>query len=284
MTATSDATRRAMVAPGTDAARDAAAAPWPGLGEAALAVGVELGGEQLARFAVYRDLLLARNTRTNLTAIDDPDEVERRLFLDAVVMLPAIDDARSERAGGGGIRLVDVGSGAGFPGLALKIARPAIDVTLVEATGKKAAFLDEVIAELGLSGAAAVHGRAAEVGHDPAHRGRYDLATARAVASLPALLELCAPLLRIGGRALFPKGLAIDEELAAAGRAAPMLGVRVAGADPLPGGTRLVRVDKIARTPETYPRRAGVPARDPLGAAGPRGAPPTARAREAATP
>jgi 16S rRNA (guanine527-N7)-methyltransferase len=225
-----------------------------------------LTSDQHAQVVAYRDLLLEWNKRFNLTAITDPELVERRLFLDAWRMLPAIADA----TGGEAARLIDVGTGAGFPGLALKIARPALEVTLLEATGKKVGFLRHVIDTLGLTGVEALHGRAEELAHDPAHRERYDLATARAVASLPALIELCTPFLRIGGRALFPKSSDLDQELREGRRAAKTLGVTIVSADPLPEiegekVTRLVIVDRMERTPPRYPRRAGIPAREPLG-------------------
>jgi 16S rRNA (guanine527-N7)-methyltransferase len=222
--------------------------------------------DQYAKVVAYRDLLLEWNQRFNLTAITDPELVERRLFLDAWQMLPAIDEA----TGGEAARLIDVGTGAGFPGLALKIARPALEVTLLEATGKKVSFLRHVIDALGLTGVEALHGRAEELAHDPARRERYDLATARAVAYLPAVIELCTPFLRIGGRALFPKSSDLDQELREGRRAAKTLGVTIVSADPLPEiegeqVTRLVIVDRMERTPPRYPRRAGIPAREPLG-------------------
>ena len=154
----------------------------------------------------------------------------------------------------------------------LKIARPNLDVTLIEATGKKVAFLRHAIATLGLEGVEALHGRAEELGRDPRYRGRYDLATARAVASLPVLLEICLPFLRVGGRALFPKGAALGTELAEGERAAALVGGRIERAELLPGGadepvTRLVIAAKIRETPNRFPRRSGVPAKEPLGRA-----------------
>lgn len=264
MGTTTDAPRPEAIAPATMLA--AFADGWPGLTVAAARAGVPLERDQIVLFDTYRDLLLDRNSRTNLTAIRDVAEVERRLFLDALLMIPSLDRLRSAPAGDQH-RLIDVGSGAGFPGLAIKIARPDLDVTLVEATGKKATFLADAITALGLGGVTAIHGRAEELGHHPAHRERYDLATARAVASLPALLELCTPFLRIDGSALFPKGMVIEAEWRAARRAATQLGVRLTGVVTVSEGTRLVRVDKVAPTPHRYPRRAGIPARDPLGAA-----------------
>lgn len=261
MGTTTEAPRREA----TEAPRPVApATPWDGLSAAAARHGVPLSDTQLSRFDLYRRLLLERNARFNLTAIEEPEGVERRLFLDALLMVPVVDRLRAPRPGGTA-RLVDIGSGAGFPGLAIKIARPDLRVTLIEATGKKVAFLADAIAALELEGVDAVHARAEELGHHVAHRDRYDIATARAVASLPALLELGAPLLRVGGVALFPKGTGIEEEVAASRRAAPLLGVRLTGIDPLPGGTTLVRVEKVAPTLPRFPRRPGLPAREPLG-------------------
>ncbi len=243
----------------------------PSLGSLASQAGVPLDGTQLAQFDVYRSLLLDRGAKVNLTAISDPDEVDRRLFLDALQMVPALDAYQrlagvDERGRARRLQLVDIGSGAGFPGLVLKIARPDFQVTLVEATGKKATFLQDVITALNLDGVAAIHARAEDVAHDRRHREAYDLATARAVAALPALLELCVPLLRLGGHAFFPKGLEIAEELGAGQRAAPLVGARVIDADLLPSGeSRLVTVEKTGLTPPRYPRRAGIPAREPLG-------------------
>lgn len=241
---------------------------------AAAAIGCPLNDVQRAQFDAYRDLLLDWNGRFNLTAITDPAEVERRLFLDALRMMPAVDavhrstgdvvghDGGDDRR----LRLVDVGSGAGFPGLPLKIGRPELDVLLIEATGKKVAFLNHVITELELIGVTALHGRAEEIGQDAGYRATFDLATARAVAALPALIELCLPLLRVGGRALLPKSAALGDELAAGDRAAVFVGGKLVGADLLPASeTRLVVVDKIGPTPRRYPRRPGVPTKEPLG-------------------
>jgi 16S rRNA (guanine527-N7)-methyltransferase len=241
---------------------------WPGLAAAATGIGTPLDSLALDRFARYRDLLSERSARFNLTAIREPDAIERRLFLDALAMLPVID-ATLGRAGTpmhSGSRLIDVGSGAGFPGLALKIARPELDVTLVDATGKKVAFLQEVIAALDLDAARAIQGRAEELGQDRAFRERFDLATARAVATLPALLELVTPLLDVGGFAFLPKGMAITDELRSGKRAARKLGVEMLPtAESLTGDTRIVIARKTTLTPKAYPRRAGLPVHSPLG-------------------
>ena len=226
---------------------------------------------QHAAFATYRDLLIEWNGRFNLTAVTDPEQIDRRLFLDALRMVgPVTQLARPDpdRAVTTAIRMVDMGTGAGFPGLALKIALPEIDVTLIEATGKKVQFLEAVIGELGLSGVVAMHARAEEIGTLPEYRGAYDLVTARGVSSLAALFEMAAPLLRMGGVGLFPKGLDLADELATGQRAAKIVGLTVESDDVIAESeTRLIVVRKTTETPRQYPRRPGIPAREPLGAA-----------------
>jgi 16S rRNA (guanine527-N7)-methyltransferase len=240
---------------------------WSGLADVSGRLGVSLDVVALERFVRYRDLLLERSAQFNLTAIRDPDEIERRLFLDAITMVPELDEVtgagrdRTDRP----IRLVDIGAGAGFPGLALKIVRPDLDVTLVDATAKKTAFINEVIAALELETARAVQGRAEELGQDSSYRGRFDVATARAVASLPVLLEYVVPFLSIGGTALLPKGLEIAEELRSGRRAADMLGAEIVSTELTSGTTRLIVARKVSPTAAAYPRRVGIPSRNPLG-------------------
>lgn len=269
MAATTETTRPA--APSLDRSSQglACAAPGNWLAEATWRAGILLDDAQLARFDRYRQSLIDWNSRTNLTAVTDPHEIDRRLFLDALLALPTLDRVLLPSRNGRR-RLVDIGSGAGFPGLVIKIARPELDVTLIEATGKKVRFLSHLIDALDLEGIVAQHARAEDLGHLPHHRGAYDLATARAVASLPALIELSVPLLRVGGYGLFPKGLDLADELAAGGRAATQLGARIRASDLLPGSeTRLIAIEKTEATPSGYPRRAGIPAREPLGVARP---------------
>jgi len=179
------------------------------------------------------------------------------LIEDCLVLLDHLGEAR---------RVVDVGSGGGLPGLPLKIMRPELEMTLVEADRNKAAFLVSACAQLGLAGVEVVDRRAEEVGRDPRHREAFDAAVARAVAPMPVLAELCLPLVRVGGRLLAQK--TESEDLSVAARAMDLLG----GAPPIvsrapsharQGGT-VARVDKVRPTPDAYPRRAGVPARKPL--------------------
>jgi 16S rRNA (guanine527-N7)-methyltransferase len=229
---------------------------------------VAVSDESIGALAHYRDLLLAANQHVNLTAVRDPEGVERRLIVESLRLLPAVD---RWLPAAGNPSLIDVGTGGGIPGLVLAIVRPDISVALLDATGKKVAFLRETIATLGLERAAPVHGRAEDVAHDVAHRGAYDVATARGVAALPALCELCLPFVRPGGAALLVKGVEIAAELDEAQAAAAELGGEVLEAPILPNigteiATRLVVVRKAGPTPRIYPRRVGVPVKSPLGA------------------
>lgn len=210
-------------------------------------------------------MLLERNRHVNLTAVRDPDGADRRLVDESLRLLPALD-----AAGGPGIEAVDIGSGGGIPGVPLAIARPEIRWTLIDATGKKVAFLQDIIEPLSLDNVVLYHGRVEDLAHEAHMRGRYHVLTARGVSSLSALLELGLPLVRRGGTLLLPKGMAIDEEMANAERAAIELHGRIISADQLPDAgtgidTRLVIAIKDADTPRDYPRRAGLPAREPLG-------------------
>ncbi len=214
------------------------------------------------QFLRYRQELLDWNTRFNLTAITDPDEVLIKHFLDSLSLLMAYDRPRA--------RLLDIGSGAGFPGLALKIARPDWQVTLLEATGKKVTFLQHIIELLQLTGIKAAHGRAEELAHDGALRASFDVVTARAVASLPTLLEYAAPFCRVGGQIILPKKGDLVEELAQGKRAARQVGaflkddVHVT----LPGledGRRLLVWEQRELCPAQLPRSGAVMARRPLG-------------------
>jgi 16S rRNA (guanine527-N7)-methyltransferase len=238
---------------------------WPGLAAAAESLGVPLAAEVQERLATYLRLLVERNAQFNLTAVRDPQAMERRLFLDAIAMVPVLDDVVSA-SGVSPPRLIDIGSGAGFPGLVLKIVRPALQVTLVDATGKKVRFLEEVIAAAGLVDTRTIHGRAEELARDRRYRERFNLATARAVASLPVLLELTTPFLDVGGMALLPKGLDLTSELKQGERAARWLGTRIVSSEVLPTlETRLVVAEKVTLTPKKYPRPTGVPNQSPLG-------------------
>ena len=202
-----------------------------------------------APMARYAQLLLETNQVMNLTAITDPTDVAALHFLDSAALLTLTDLK--------GKTVADVGTGAGFPGLPLKIAEPSIRLTLLDAQGKRVRFLETVCAELGLADVECVHGRAEEFAAD--RRESFDLVTSRAVAALPVLAELCLPLVKVGGAFLAMKSVDSEAELAEAKRALETLGGRVEALRDycLPGTDvrhRLVIIKKIRKTPEKYPR------------------------------
>lgn len=232
------------------------------LREGLTGLGRVLSAEQARLFATYLAYLRSENEHLNLTTIVEPVEVAIKHFVDSATVLKAteIDE---------GDALIDVGSGAGFPGVPVAILRPDLRVTLVEAVRKKAAFLERLVGELELPQVSVVVARAEELGRAKEHRERYGLATARAVASLPALWEYLLPLVRVGGGVAALKGPGVAEELPPARRAAQLLGGGEAEVRPfvLPGEAgerRIVVVRKISPTPKQYPRRVGVPAKTPL--------------------
>lgn len=231
-------------------------------------LGYRLDPKAIEHFRQYRDLLLEWNQRFNLTRVTDPDEIETRLFLDALAMYQFVQSSLRDPDAEGRIRLVDIGAGAGFPGLPIKIVAPEIELVLIDATAKKVQFLNEVIRALGLSDTWAVHGRAEDLAHERKFRGSFDVVTARAVARLPALIEICMPFSRVGGRGVFPKGSGIEEEIASATRAQRLLHCLILSSEPIAipelRGTRYVVVRQVDTPPERYPRRPGIPAKDPL--------------------
>jgi 16S rRNA (guanine527-N7)-methyltransferase len=233
-------------------------------------LGLELTGEQIDRLLRLRDLLLEWNARINLTAIADPQAVVTRHLVDSLACLIAIDDRRED------LRVLDVGSGAGFPGLVLAIALPQWHVTTLEATAKKVRFQEAVIAALALTNASAVSGRAEDLAHDPAWRGTFDIVVARAVAALPVLLEWLQPFARVGGIVLAPKKGDLGDELARGSRAARTLGGAapemvtlpaslLAVAPDLADGRAIARVRQLRPAPARFPRAAAATKRDPLG-------------------
>lgn len=215
----------------------------------------------LAQFQRYRQALLDWNTRVNLTAITSPEEVLSKHFLDSLSLLQAYDRPQT--------RLLDIGSGAGFPGLPLKIVRPAWQVVLVEATGKKVAFLQHIIETLELQGVTAIHARAEDVARQREYRAAFDLVTARAVAALPILLEYAAPFCRVGGTIILPKKGDLAKELAQGKDVARQLGVSLFADQPvkLPGladERRLLVWRQRALCPPHYPRSHAAMVKKPL--------------------
>lgn len=224
----------------------------------------DLAPAQVEAFNRYTELLLRESSRLNLTALRDQRAIEGRHFGESLELVKAL-----ESLGALGSPAIDIGSGAGFPGLAMKIARPELRITLLEATGKKARFLEMVIEELGLGGVTVINGRAEEIAHDPDHRNAYELALARAVAPLRVLVELSLPLLRRGGYLAAHKGSAASQEVGEARNALRLCGGEVAAVEPLDVPAQgpipvLVLIRKSAETPDAYPRRPGIPAKRPL--------------------
>jgi 16S rRNA (guanine527-N7)-methyltransferase len=216
----------------------------------------------VAQFVRYRQELLAWNTRINLTAITNPEEVLFKHFLDSLSLLLVYDKPDT--------RLLDIGAGAGFPGLPLKIVRPHWQVMLLEATGKKVTFLQHIIKTLQLKNVVAVHGRAEELAHKAEYRASFDAVTARAVASLPTLLEYVAPFCREGGQIILPKKGNLVEELAEGKRAAKQVGAVLKEDVPvtLPGledGRRLLMWEQVKKCPAQFPRSGSVMTKKPLG-------------------
>src|SRR5438128_3931677 len=224
--------------------------------------GLELNEQELEQFLRYREELLEWNTRINLTAITDPAEVLLKHFLDSLSLLLVYDRPAA--------RLLDIGAGAGFPGLPLKIVRPQWHVVLLEATGKKIKFLQHIIEALQLKDVVVVHGRAEELAHKAEYRASFDVVTARAVASLPTLLEYAAPFCRVGGLIILPKKGDLVEELIQGKRAARDVGAVLRADVPvtLPGledGRRLLVWEQVRKCPTQFPRSGGVIAKRPLG-------------------
>ena len=225
-------------------------------------LGIRLTPRQLALFARYEQELLDWNARFNLTAIRESEGIRSKHFLDSLSCVLAWRDTPPSS-------LIDVGSGAGFPGIPLKILQPSLNLALVESVGKKAEFCRHVAATLGLEKVDVIQLRAEEVGQIAKYRERFDWAVGRAVASLPILAEYLLPLVRVGGAALAQKGERGPAEAHASEKAARMLGGRLRQLIKvdLPGVAEeryLVVIDKIAATPPNYPRRVGVPAKKPL--------------------
>ena len=223
---------------------------------------IELTEQQWEQFERYRQELLDWNKRVNLTAIKDPEEVLIRHFLDSLSLLMAYDRPQT--------RLLDIGAGAGFPGLPLKIVRPQWEVMLLEATGKKVTFLEHIIETLQLKNVVAVHGRAEELAHKSEYRAKFDVVTARAVASLPMLLEYAAPYCRVGGEIILLKKGEIAEELEQGKRAAKQLGAAlkadiVVNLPGLDDGRHLLVWEQQKKCPSQFPRSGSLIAKKPLG-------------------
>lgn len=235
----------------------------------------EITPEQRAKLDLFRTILLEWNEKMNLTGITDPAEIETKHFEDSLSALAAFPDKTP-------LTLIDVGTGAGFPGIPLAIARPDIQITLVESVNKKAQFLEHVIEKLELKNCTVASARAEEVGQHPDYREKYDIAIARAVALLPILAEYLLPLVKVGGIAVAQKmlkemteGDGGRTEIDAALPAIATLGGKLKEVIPVgephstpetpaSGQRHLIVIEKISPTPAEYPRRPGMPAKTPI--------------------
>jgi len=223
---------------------------------------LDLTERQVQQFDQLTDILLDWNQRMNLTAITDPDEIMIKHHLDSLTLLQVVHQFD-------GMKLIDVGTGAGFPGLALAITFPDLHVTFLDSTGKKLKFIDHAGQALKLSNIEIVHARAEDAGRDKRHREVYDIVTARAVARMPALMEYTLPLAKLEGQVIAMKGGTAYDETNTAAKAISTLGGELFSIEEINLPTienprYLVVVDKLDPTPKQYPRNAGIPTREPI--------------------
>lgn len=222
--------------------------------------GIALHSDAPARLAAYADFLVEYNQKVNLTAITQPQDIAIKHFLDCLLLLTQVDLPQNAK-------MIDVGTGAGFPGMVLKIARPDLQVTLLDSLQKRLVFLGELADRLGLR-VERVHARAEQAAVLPAHREQYFMATARAVAGLPTLSEYCLPFVKKGGVFVAMKGPAAEEEVLLGNKAAAILGGGKFALNTLQVAdtTRVFAISaKVAATPAKYPRNSGKIAKQPLG-------------------
>jgi 16S rRNA (guanine527-N7)-methyltransferase len=225
-------------------------------------LGIQLTPEQLGQFETYYHELIDWNNRINLTRITDYEDVQLKHFLDSLTVLTAVRLTK-------GLRTIDIGTGAGMPGIPLKIVSPGINLTLSEATGKKVKFLEHIISKLGLDGVEIVSIRAEEIAHDVRYREEFGLVLSRAVAPLPVAVELSLPFCEVGGLCVALKKGDVYEEVQQSLKAIDLLGGRLKYVKPvelegLNDIRYLVIVEKLKPTPPKYPRRPGIPVKRPI--------------------
>lgn len=225
-------------------------------------IGVTLSEQQIEQFLKYYELLVEWNEFMNLTAITEYDEVMKKHFVDSLSLIKTFDTDRE-------VSVIDVGTGAGFPGLALKIAYPKLKVTLLDSLNKRINFLNEVISQLCLTGVETIHGRAEDFAKPSKLREKYDLCVSRAVANMSTLSEYCLPFVKVGGEFISYKSEKIDEEMSKAKNAISLLGGKLQRNEEfyLPESDiyrNFVVIKKVKETPKKFPRKAGLPSKEPL--------------------
>lgn len=223
-------------------------------------IGIELTESQLNAFETYYDMLIDRNKVMNLTAITEFDEVMDKHFLDSVYLFRSIELKAD-------YKLIDIGTGAGFPGIPLKIVFPELKITLLDSLNKRVGFLNDVIDELNLNGIEAIHGRAEDIARDKAYRASYDIAVSRAVANLSTLSEYCLPFVKIGGKFVSYKSGDCADEVDNAKAAIHLLGGKINKIDEFSysnNSRSFIVIDKVMNTSNKYPRKAGLPSKKPL--------------------
>lgn len=240
------------------------------LRKSAIQLGIELSDEQINKFQKYYEMLIETNKVMNLTAITGKEEVILKHFLDSISIVKVLPDMiKYIDSDNISIKILDLGTGAGFPGIPLKIVLPAIDIVLMDSLNKRINFLNSVIDELKLSGINAIHGRAEEMAKNKKYREKFDLCVSRAVANLSTLSEYCLPFVKINGKFISYKASEIEEEVDNAGNALKILGGNLTAVKKiiLPESDierSFVIIDKVKNTPKTYPRKAGTASRNPL--------------------
>lgn len=223
-------------------------------------IGIELTNSQLNAFETYYDMLIDRNKVMNLTAITEFDEVMDKHFLDSVYLFRSIELKED-------YKLIDIGTGAGFPGIPLKIVFPELKITLLDSLNKRVGFLNDVIDELNLNDIEAIHGRAEDIARDKTYRASYDIAVSRAVANLSTLSEYCLPFVKIGGKFVSYKSGDCADEVDNAKAAIHLLGGKINKIDEFSysnNSRSFIVIDKVMNTSNEYPRKAGLPSKKPL--------------------
>ena len=228
--------------------------------EKALKIRIELSEHQIEQFYIYMKLLTEWNEKINLTAIIEPKEIILKHFIDSLTISSQIQQSRT---------IADIGSGAGFPGIPLKIVNPEKELVLIDSLSKRVNFLNEVIKKCNINGITAIHARVEEIGHNSKYRGQFDVTTSRAVAKLNVLLEYMMPLVKLGGRCICLKGPNIDDEIKESKKALNILGGEISKIEKinLPDSDNkrtIIEVLSVKQLPNKYPRKPGTPTSSPL--------------------